>query len=40
MLEYQKIMEYKLIDIFSTSTIITKINNINYKGYVHDKLKK
>ena len=40
MLEYLKIMEYKLIDMLSNPTIIRKINNSNYNGYVHDKLKK
>ena len=40
MLEYLEIMEYKLIDMLSNPTIIRKINNSNYNGYVHDKLKK
>ena len=40
MLGYLKIMKYKLADILSTPTIIKKVNNSNYKGYVHDKLKK
>ena len=26
--------------MFSTPTIIRKVNNANFKGYVHDKLKK
>ena len=38
-LEYFKIIENKVIDIFSTPTIIIKINNANYIGYLHDKLK-
>ena len=40
MLEYLRIMEHKLIDIFSGRTITIKINKVNYKGYVHDELKK
>ena len=40
MLEYLKIAEDKLIDMFCTPTIIRKINSANYKGYAHDKLKK
>ena len=38
MLEYLKIMEWKLIGMFSTPTFVRKINNASYKGYVHDKL--
>ena len=34
-----KIVEEKLINMFSTPIIIRKINSVNYKGYVH-KLKK
>ena len=40
MLVYLKIIEDRLIDMFSTHSIIRKINNVNYKEYVHDKLKK
>ena len=40
MLEYLKIMEYKLNAKFSTPTIIGKRNNVNYKGYVNKKLNK
>ena len=40
MLEYLKIMEYKLIDMFPTPTFIRKINNGNYNGYVNKKLNK
>ena len=35
-----KRIEDKLIDMFYTPTIIRKINNAKFKGYVHDKLKK
>ena len=38
MLEYMKIMEQKLIDIFSAPTLARKINNANYKGYIRKKL--
>ena len=38
MLAYMKIVEDKLIDMFSTPTVIRKIKDVNYKGYVHDKL--
>ena len=31
MLEYLKIMEWKLIDVFSTP-VVRKINNANYKA--------
>ena len=40
MLEHFKIIEDKVIDMFYTPAIIRKINNANYKGYLHDKLKK
>ena len=40
MLVYFKIIEDILIDIFSTHSIISKINNANYKDYVHEKIKK
>ena len=40
MLEYLRVMEWKLIDIFSTTTCVRKINNANLKGYVHNKLVK
>ena len=38
MLEYLKIMEWKLIDMVSTPTVVRKINNVKYKGYVNKKL--
>ena len=38
MLEYLKIMKWKLIDILSTPALVKKINNANYKGYVKNKL--
>ena len=34
MLVYLKITEWKLIDMFTTSSIIRKINDVSYKGYV------
>ena len=40
MLQYLKLMEWKLVDMFSTPTFVRKINNDNYKDYVHDKLLK
>ena len=43
MLEYLEITEKYLL-MFSTFTIknllLRKIKNVNYKGYVHDELKK
>ena len=39
MLEYPKIMVDKLIDMFSSSSNIKKLNNANYKGQVCDILK-
>ena len=36
LLNYFRIIEHKLIDMFS----IPNINNDNHKDYVHDKLKK
>ena len=39
MLEYFKIIEDMLIDMFSASIIIRKINKANHKGYVYDKSK-
>ena len=39
MLEYLRITEDKLIDMFSTHNIIKIITNANHKGYVHDKFK-
>ena len=39
-LEYLKIVENELTDMFTTSTIIRKINNHNYKGYILEKFKK
>ena len=38
MLAYMKVVEDKLIDMSSTPTVIRKIKDVNYKGYVHDKL--
>ena len=35
LLEFLKIMEWKLIDMFSNPSVIRKINNVNYKGYVN-----
>ena len=40
MLEYLKIIGYLLIDMLSTLTAVRKVDNSNYKGYEHDKLKK
>ena len=37
-LEYLKIMEWKLIDMFSTLSIIRKLTNVNYKSYVNKEL--
>ena len=39
MLKYLKIMEDKLIVVFSTPNIIKETNSANYKGYVNKKLK-
>lgn len=39
MLEYPKIMVDKLIDMFSSSSNIKKLNNANYEGQVSDILK-
>ena len=38
MLEYLKIMEWKLVNIFSTHSVFLKISNVNWKGYVNKKL--
>ena len=38
MLEYLKIMEWKLTDILSTPNVVRKIKNANYKGYVHKNI--
>ena len=38
MLEHLKIMEWELIDMFSTPTFVRKIISAKYKGYVHVKL--
>ena len=38
MLNYLKIIEWKLIDMFSTPSVVRKIHNANYKGYVNKKL--
>ena len=40
MVGFLRIKEDKLIDMFSTPSIIKKINNANYKRYVNDKLEK
>ena len=37
-LEYLKTMTWKLIGMLSTPTVVRKINNANYKGYVDKKL--
>ena len=37
MLEYLKIMEWKFIDMFSTPSVVRKINNVNYKDYVKNE---
>ena len=31
-------MEWKLIDMFSTPSVVRKINNANYKSYVNKEL--
>ena len=38
MLEYLKIMEWKLVNIFSTHSVFLKISNVNWKGSVNKKL--
>ena len=38
MLEYLKIMEWKLVNIFSTHSVFLKISNLSWKGYVNKKL--
>ena len=38
LLEFLKIMEWKLIDMFSNPSVIRKINNVTYKGYVNKKV--
>ena len=40
MLEYLIIIEYKLTDMLSAPSIIRKINNSSFKGYVNKKLNK
>ena len=35
MLDYLKVMAWKLIDMFSNNSVVRKINNANYKGYVN-----
>ena len=40
MLEFLRIIEDRLIYIFSTPSIIKKVSSTNQKGYVHDKLKR
>ena len=37
MLEYLKIMEWELVNIFSTASVVLKINNANCKGHVNKK---
>ena len=37
MLEYLKNMDWKLIYVPSTHTLVSKINNTNYKGYANKK---
>ena len=37
-LEYLNIMEWKLLDVVSTPTIVRKINNDNCKGHANKKL--
>ena len=39
MLEYLKIMEGKLMGMFSIPSIIKEKNNALYKGYMKEKLK-
>ena len=38
MLVYLKIIELKLINMLSTSSVFRKISNANYKGYVNEIL--
>ena len=38
MLVYLKIIELKLINMLSTSSVLRKISNANYKGYVNEIL--
>ena len=40
LLTYLKFTKNKLIYMFSTLTIIRKIDSVNYKGHVHNKLNK
>ena len=37
MLEYLKVMDWKLTGLFYTPPVIRKMNNANYKGYVNKK---
>ena len=37
-LEYLKIMEWKLVHIFSTNSFFLKLSNANWKGFVNKKL--
>ena len=39
-LEYLKIMDWKLIDMISYPAFVRKIKHANYKGYVNKKLNK
>ena len=40
MLDYMKIMELNLINMLFTPSVVRKINNANYKGYVNKNLNK
>ena len=40
MLVSLKVVKYKLVDISSTPSIVKKVNDINFKGYMDDNLKK
>ena len=37
MLEHLKIMEWELVNIFSTASVVLKMNNAKCKGYVNKK---
>ena len=39
LLDYLTFLRNKLIDTFSTPSIAWKINDVNCKGYLHEKLK-
>ena len=38
MLDYLKVLEWKLIHMFPTLFVVRKINNANYQDYVNKKL--